>query len=166
MTKSILILATAISLSLTGCQNSKEEREKQPQDTTDAIAPKTVKTGTIPFIGIRNYFVKNTAKRVGFVKIETAEHFEAVFGMASISGAGGQPTKIDFSKQYVMAVIKPTTDLSTTLAPQTLERNAQGQLVLTYRYTTGEKQDYRLRPNFAIGVDKSETGTVILQEVQ
>ncbi len=163
MTKSFLTLAATISLFLTGCQNSKKESDKHPQDTTETIAPKV---GAIPFIGIENYFVKNTAKRIGFVKIETAEDFETVFGMAGSSGAGGQPTKIDFSKQYVMAVIKPTTDLSTTLAPKTLERNAKGQLVLTYMYTTGEKQNYSTRPNFAIGVNKSETGTVILQEVQ
>jgi uncharacterized lipoprotein NlpE involved in copper resistance len=167
MTKSFLTLATVISLLLTGCQNSKKEGDKQPQDAAE-IGTERFKVGPIPFTGIKNYFVKNTVKQVGFIKIETAENFNAIFGKANVSGAGaeGQPTKIDFSKQYVMAILKPTTDLSTTLVPKALERNAKGNLVLTYAYTTGEKQSYSTRPCFAIGVDKLETGTVILKEVQ
>jgi uncharacterized lipoprotein NlpE involved in copper resistance len=132
MTKSFLTLATVISLLLTGCQNSKKEGDKQPQDAAE--------------IGTERFKV----------------------GQANVSGAGaeGQPTKIDFSKQYVMAILKPTTDLSTTLVPKALERNAKGNLVLTYAYTTGEKQSYSTRPCFAIGVDKLETGTVIIHEVK
>ncbi len=166
MTKSFLTLATVISLLLTGCQNTKKESDKQKQDATEVKEEKAFKVGAVPFIRIENYFVKNSVKHVGLIKIETAENFETIFGRADISAPGGRPTQIDFSKQYVIAIIKPTTDLNTTLVPETLERNAEGELVLTYKYTTGEKQNYSTRPNFGIVVNKLETGTAIVHEVK
>ena len=64
-----------------------------------------MKATDIPFIVTKNYFTKNTVKRGGLEnpKIETKENFDGIFGAATTMN--GKPSEINFSKQYVIAVV-------------------------------------------------------------
>jgi hypothetical protein len=99
-------------------------------------------------------------------KIETAEKFNEIFGMATKMGKDGKPTEIDFSKQYVIAVILPETDLSTNVSPISLLKNTKNEITLNYKSVVGQKQSWTSRPNFAIIIDKKENGNVTLKEIK
>ncbi len=166
MIKQFLTIATVTSLILTSCQNNKKNNIENKQNSNEIEVKKDLKMLDIPFVMTKNYFVKNDVENIDNPKIETTEKFNAIFGIATTIGKDGKPTEIDFSKQYIIAVIKPETNLSTTLEPRTLQRNEKGEIILTYKYVTGEKQSYSTRPNFAIIVDKSENGDILLNEIK
>lgn len=153
----VIMLALAAGLFFAACKTS----------------DKTAKTGTenkkgmekVAYIVAKNYFVKNTVEEFGSPKIETAADFEANFGMATTMGADGMPTAIDFAKQFVIAVVLPSTDFSTKIEAVSLEKNAANELVFSYKVETGkEKQSYTMRPMLAIIVDKSASGKVVLKK--
>lgn len=79
-------------------------------------------------------------------------------------GAGGKPTPIDFSTQYVIAVIKSATANKTQLSPVSLKTTADGNIEFTYKIETGEKQSFTSKPSLAIIVDKTHDGNVVLVE--
>jgi hypothetical protein len=120
----------------------------------------------IAFTVAKNYFVNNTVTKLDNPKIETAEKFNKIFGMATTMGKDGKPTEIDFSKQYVIAVILPETDLSTNVSPISLLKNTKNEITLNYKSVVGQKQSWTSRPNFAIIVDKKENGNVTLKEIK
>lgn len=154
----LIVYITIIFLS--GCNNS----------TTYKTEPATAQTDTsaisIPFSIGKNYFVKNTIKSIDNPKIETAEKFFEVFGMATTMGPSGKPTEIDFSKQYVIAVLLPKTDLATTVAPIGLQRNAKGEITLLYKVVSGAQQTFTSRPQFIVIVNKTESGPITVREVK
>jgi hypothetical protein len=86
--------------------------------------------------------------------------------MATTMGKDGKPTEIDFAKQYVIAVILPETDLMTTVEPVSLQKNETGEITLTYKSVVGQKQTFTTMPNFAIIVDKTETGNITLKKIK
>ena len=48
--------------------------------------------------------------------------------MATVMGANGKPTPIDFNKQFVIAVINNETDISTSFTPIKLEKTEAKKL--------------------------------------
>jgi hypothetical protein len=120
----------------------------------------------IAFVVAKNYFVNNTVKKLDNPKIETAEKFNEIFGMATTMAKDGKPTEIDFSKQYVIAVVLPETDLSTNINLISLLKNNKNEITLNYKSVVGEKQSFTTIPNFAIIVDKKENGNVTVKEIK
>ncbi len=157
----------ANGLVLASCQSApKAEKEDTSPVAAAALVQKDTSTIEIPFIQAKNYFVKNTVKSLDSAKIETAEKFNSIFGMAATMNKEGKPTAIDFAKQYVIAVVLPETNLATSITPVRLQKDAEGQITLTYSVVSGEKQSFVVRPHFAIVVDKQETGNIILKEIK
>ena len=161
MIKKIITSAIIVGLSFTACQNIKNK-----QTPNEIEMQKKSKKKDIPFSVIKNYFVNNSVKKISNPKIETIEKFNEIFGMATTMGKEGKPTQIDFSNQYVIAVLKSETDLSTIIEPYNLQRNEKGEIVLSYKYKTGEKQSYSILAYFAIIVSKSEKGNIVLNEIK
>ncbi|MGB0887005.1 MAG: hypothetical protein ACPGSL_02680 [Vicingaceae bacterium] len=166
MIKHFIKIVTVTSLVLTSCKNDKKNNINKKENTTEKEIQKNFKMLDIPFSIAKNYFVKNDVENIDNPKIETAEKFNAVFGMTTTMDEDGKPTEIDFSKQYIIAIIKPETDLSTAIEPKSLQRNEKGEIVLTYKCITEKKQSYTTCPNFAIIVDKSENGNILLNEIK
>jgi len=106
----------------------------------------------VPYTEAKNYFVNNTVKEVPS-KITTKENFEKYFGMAAFMGKNGEPTAIDFDKQFVIAVVAPETDKATTLTAKSL-KSTDGQLVFSCLQEVGEQQSFTIRPLLLIVVDK------------
>lgn len=119
----------------------------------------------IVFIEIKNFFIKNTATKLFNPRIETQSEFDKIYGAATTMGNYGKPTFIDFSKQVVISVILNETDLETIIVPIALKKE-NNNLLLTYKKSLGKKQTYTSRPNFAILIDKSIKGRIILKELR
>lgn len=163
MVKSTFIIIMCVGLACSGCQDSGSGK------STSAAMPGTEAAVTltdVPFKQAENYFVKNTVKQLDNPKIETAEQFDAVFGMARTMSESSKPTAIDFSKEFVLAVILPETDTATSLKIQSVQKNEKGALVLRYERISGEKQSYTTVPFLAIIVDQAGYSGFVVQEEQ
>lgn len=154
-----------ISLMLTGllcgaCQSSNKnqtaEAEKQENILTESNIPYTVAEG---------YFQNNNVKQLPVAPITSQEEFDTMFGCAAVMGENGRPTPIDFSKSYVIAVSKPETEYPTELIPTSLKKDAQGNIVFTYRVVKdSQKRSYKMIPCTIIIVDNAHSGKIILNE--
>ncbi|MBQ7422347.1 MAG: hypothetical protein IJV27_09445 [Prevotella sp.] len=116
----------------------------------------------------KNYFYKQPAEgrngqeTLASLKITTEEEFSKHFGMATTMGEDGRPTEIDFTKQFVLAVVLPVIDMATEITPVKVEAKGDS-LFYTYDVTVGEKQSYSTQPLSIIILDKKyENHEVIL----
>ena len=120
----------------------------------------------VPFQEAENYFIKNNIKKIVSPIIRSQKVFEKIFGEAPVMGKNGEPTKINFKKQFVLVADKPETSYSTEMKCVSLKKNKVGNLVFTYEIKIGEKQTYTIRPFLLIVVDKKYMGKPILKEVR
>ncbi len=74
-------------------------------------------------------------------------------------GENGMPTRIDFAKQYVIAVLNPSTDMLTSLNMPTLSKNGN-IITLAYEEKVEGKQSYTMRPNLILVVDNQYQGEI------
>ena len=107
----------------------------------------------IPFEEVKNYFFRNNADIPESPVIDSSEQFDKLFGAAAFMGKDGQPTSVDFSKEFVIAIVNPVTDCHTELTPESL-RKVDDELVFTYRETIGEQQSWTMRPILLVKVDR------------
>ena len=107
----------------------------------------------IPFEEMKNYFFRNDADIPESPLIDSSEQFEELFGAAAFMGKNGQPTPVDFDREFVIAVVYPVVDFSVELAPESL-RLEDGELVFTYLEATGEQQSWTMRPVLLVKVDR------------
>ena len=114
----------------------------------------------VPYTELDHYFFKNGQDVPDNPKIDTEEAFATLFGMATVMGESGTPTPVDFSKEFVIAVVKPVTENETELEPESL-RMENGELVFTYDETVGERQSWTMRLVLLVKVSREyETETV------
>ena len=135
------------------------------EDSTGSADAITNAVNNIPFEEAKNYFVKNTFKADSLTapKIVTQKDFDAIFGMASTMSAQGKPTSIDFSKQYVIAVIQPATDKATTLKVESLTQK-ENDIILSYTKAEGEKQSFTTRPFLLLIVYNTYNGNIVVKK--
>lgn len=118
----------------------------------------------VPYRELKGYFVKNTFKgKLTNPKIANKRQFDRIFGMAATMGKGGQPTPVNFRKQYVIAVITPKTRQAITLMPRRLEKNVYGRLRFYVDMLTGNTQTFTTSPCLLIAVDRQHNGPVTLE---
>lgn len=163
MSKKLPLIKTALSFKLflfclwflSACQNSKTPRvENHPSKDSAWV--------NVSYQIAEHYFVRNTVQNIANPIIEKQEDFDALFGMASTMGKHGQASRIDFNKQFVIALILPETDSSSSMAPLALRKNQQGELHFDYQIIKGEKQTYTIRPCFMLLVDQKDQGKLVL----
>lgn len=120
-------------------------------------------TVAVPFEVANGYFVKNDVDPsiLKNGKISTESEFSSIFGAATVMGPNGKPTVIDFSKQYVVAIIGQETDSATTITPVGLEK-ANDKLTFIYDYTVGDKQSFTMKPVLIIVVDSDNKEDLVL----
>ncbi len=117
----------------------------------------------VPYTEAKNYFVKNTYA-IGSLKnpkITIREDFEHIFGTATTMGTDGFPTSIDFSKQYVIAIIPSSSFKRTTLTVNSLV-NDNREIKLYYKLTEGDLQSFESQPCLVLIVDNFHDGRVKL----
>ncbi len=119
-------------------------------------------SNNIPYTEAANYFVRNDAGDNIPVKIENEVTFNSYFGMAAVMGENGMPTNIDFTKQFVIAITLPETDIDTEITPVGLQKADNNKITYTYEVKHGEKRSYTTRPMSIIIVDKKYNGDISL----
>jgi hypothetical protein len=159
MIKNTILIAVA-SLSLTACQDASTGGGHSPrQDTALSTMPAAEPFTDVSYRRAENYFVKNTVKQLDNPKLETAEKFNAVFGLARTMSEGSKPTEIDFSKEFVIAVILPETEVETSIENVSVQKNEKGELLISYKVVSGQKQTFTTVPNLALILDKADYGS-------
>lgn len=165
MKTKIFIYGITLSTLIAGCNSNPKNNVGDETNNLPSTSQEKSMSKDISFSLAKNYFVKNTVKHLDDPKIETPEKFNEIFGMAATMNKDGKPTAIDFSKQFVIAVVKPETDLETTLTPVGIQKNQGNETVLTYKAIVGPKQSFTTRPIMIVIVDKPENGKVVLNEL-
>lgn len=117
----------------------------------------------VPYTEAHRYFVRNDLNGLPPAKITTQAQFDRCFGMATVMGPDGQPTEIDFTKQFVIAVSTPVTNRATRITPLSLRRGTDGNLTFSYKIKQGKEQTYSIQPLLLIVVDKKYEGSVSLE---
>lgn len=149
----IILLAIAMLLGMTACTGH----------STEATTVNEV-SSEVAFEIAKNYFFKNDQQIPASPKITTEEEFNKLFGMATVMGEDGKPTSIDFTKQFVLAIVLPVTDTATEINPVKVEAKSD-KLFYTYEVKSGEKQTYSIQPVSIIILDKQyEDNEVVLNE--
>lgn len=120
----------------------------------------------IPFKTAQHYFVRNDVVGLPPATITTPAAFENYFGMAAVMGANGQPTEIDFNKEFVICITVEPTDIDTNLSVISLKEDKSGQLVLRYKIDRGEKRTYTTQPLVLLIVDKKYEMPVKLEVIK
>jgi hypothetical protein len=129
----------------------------------------------IPFTVADHYFFRNDATIPADPLIADRATFDSLFGAAAVMGRNGMPTPIDFDTQFVIAVVRPITDIVTELVPVSLVfdsapgttpssgtdpdsglGSSSGTLTLTYHESLGERTSYSMRPLLLIIVNRSD----------
>lgn len=123
------------------------------------------KSKKVAYKAAQNYFVKNTVSEgvMVFPKITTEKEFEKFFGMAPLMGKGGQPTPIDFSKQYVIAVIDDLSYNPKGLDPVSLLKNGS-EITFTFKRESGGEGSAQFRRCLILIIDKKHEGNVIIKD--
>ena len=112
----------------------------------------------IGYIELRNYFVLNTMipKKAIRLVIDDQATFDRYFEAGPVMGLNGQPTHVDFGKQYVLAVVLPETNRATTVIPGEISQ-VDNTVVFNYMVRKGHKQSYQVVPFAAVAIDRPES---------
>ena len=161
-----ILFALAMLLTVTACTSNSTESATNNKGTEE-----------VAFEVAKNYFFKNGRSSENHpslledgrvvtdegntndqqipasLKITTEEKFNKLFGMATVMGGDGKPTSIDFTKQFVLAIVLPVTDTKTEIYPVKVEAKSDS-LFYTYEVKTGEKQTFSIQPVSIIILDK------------
>lgn len=97
----------------------------------------------VPYTLAKNYFVLNTVGDgpLSDPVITTRERFDSLFGMATSMYENGNPTPIDFNKQFVIALVGKVTDQPEQYTVKKVEQK-KSYLLVTCKVKTLKKQSY------------------------
>lgn len=121
----------------------------------------------IPYQSAKKYFVKNTSGQKDFIEkiITSQDEFDQIFGAATTMGQSGKPTPINFSKENVLALIYPKTNLEVQIIPISLQEKGQN-IVYSYKVTEGGQRSFMTIPNTIIIIQKPDSKKIIFQKVK
>ena len=139
MKKIIYAFATLLAVAACTTKSAEATAENTAEEVTFEVA--------------RNYFFKSGQVIPECPKITTEEEFHKLFGMATTMGEDGKPTAIDFTKQFVLAIVLPVTEFATEIRPVQVAEKGDS-LLYTYEVKTGEKQSFSIQPVSIIILDK------------
>jgi len=152
--KTFLLIAVFAATALTGCTS-----DQKPSAAT--VTESDNENSGITFELAKNYFFKNGQEIPSSPKIMTAEEFDKLFGTATVMGKDGQPTEIDFTKQFVLAIVMPVTKLATEITPVRLEEQGD-TLFYFYNAKLGQAQSYSIRPISLITLNRKYADKTIV----
>ena len=108
--------------------------------------------GPLPHKELHNYFYANNAGNTPPTKITSEDTFERYFGESAYMGKGGEPTKVDFGAQFVIALVLPETKYDTQILPQRLIKRGD-RITLYYKVRQGKARSFTIRPIYLVKVD-------------
>jgi len=122
-----------------------------------AMLATSCSTGTkvVQFTELKNYFYRSDApKGDQLLKLTTQEDFNKYFGEAAYMGTDGEPTKIDFNEDFVIAKVFPESNKSPEISNISLEKDGKEELILGYEVKEKSTQSFTIRPTFQIAVSR------------
>ena len=141
--KKLILLALPLAItSLIACGSGQSGSASTDSTATDSTATAGVVTtdSIVPYRLAENYL-----------------------GMAATMGQ--LPTEIDWSREFVIPIVLPSTDSSMEIIPVSLVRNTSGGLTLSYRLKQGiSHHGSEMRPFVAIIVSRDYLAPVTLQQ--
>ena len=123
-------------------------------------APESI---SVPFEEVEHFYSIDNVSSTVTRKIMDEATFDSMFGAAFTMEA--QQTPLDFTKEFVIAVVNPATDEKTTLTPVSLVKE-NDNLIFTYSEQIGEKVTYTSKPSLIIRVDKQYDAPLQVIKVQ
>ena len=141
MKKVLFVFAAMIALA--ACGNKQVVASAEGDEASNEVV----------FEVAKNYFFKKGQEIPSSPKITTAEEFGKLFGMATTMGEDGKPTSIDYTKQFVLAIVLPVTNLATEITPDRFEEKGD-TLFYFYDVKEGEAQSYSTQPISLVILDK------------
>ena len=108
--------------------------------------------GPLPHKELHNYFYANNAGNTPPTKITSEDTFERYFDESAYMGKGGEPTKVDFGAQFVIALVLPETKYDTQILPQRLIKRGD-RITLYYKVRQGKARSFTIRPIYLVKVD-------------
>jgi len=149
-----VFLAFAALLAFAACEEQKV--------TTPVAETTEVESKEVTFEVADNYFFNNDQQIPVSPKITSEEEFNKLFGVATTMGEEGNPTVIDFTKKFVLAIVLPVTSVETEIVPVKIVQQGDS-LFYTYEVKTGEQQTHSIQPISIVMLDKElENKEVIL----
>lgn len=144
-------------VALTACTG--RQSTEQDSDSISALSP-TI-TDSIPYRVAEGYFAASDALPT---TITSEEELNRYMGMATTMQQA--PTEIDWSREFVIPVVLPSTRISTEVAPCSLHKDREGHLVLVYKALEGKDlETSEIRPFLAIIVAREHLAPVrLIQE--
>lgn len=115
---------------------------------------------------MNNYFLKNNVVGISYPLITKQEEFSGLFGMAAVMGKDGAPTSVDFSKESVIAIVLPETNVSTEIIPLMGEKGAAQRLRMYYTVKRGEEMTSTMRPILLVKIKNKYREEVMPVEVK
>lgn len=137
-----IFLASVALLAMSACTSHSTDANKNNEETVE-----------VAYEVAKNYYFKKGQQIPASPKITSDDELDNLFGMATVMGKDGKPTSIDFTKQFVLAIVLPVTDTATEINPVKVEVKSDS-LFYTYEVKTGEKQTFSIRPVSIIILDK------------
>lgn len=161
--KSFLLITASLPLLMASCGN-KDKKAADSETSAPAQAPQKVE-----YLVAAPYFVKNGVEDGDkTVKITSQAEFDEFFGPAATMGEGGMPTPIDFSSQFVIAVINRISDRTVEIMPVSLTQKGK-DLILEYMVKSEPRGgDFLSRAALILIVDGSYAGykTVFVEKLE
>ena len=115
-----------------------------------------------------NYFFCNDAKQpADLLIIRSQAELEQYFGEAAFMGKGGEPSKIDFSKHFVVAKVLPVTNHSTHILLRRIKRSGDKCLILVWHIAVNDTSlAYSMQPMKLVVLDKKYERYQLLEKVE
>ncbi|MDD5862334.1 MAG: hypothetical protein PUD15_07225 [Prevotella sp.] len=111
--------------------------------------------GLVKSTEAQHYYYSNEAPDEDAVlKITNQSDFDRYFGEAAVMGKNGQPTKINWSRQMVIAKVLKTTNRCTEISNMQLRETGSHELTLSYCLHSKAPQSYSIKPMAMLIVDK------------
>ena len=124
---------------------------------------KEPETISVPFEKLEHYFSTTEVTSPTSRKIMDQDTFDNMFGYGAVMG--DQQAPLDFTKEFVIAILNPSTDEQTKLSPVSLEKKSDS-LVFTYNEKIGEKTSSISKPILLIRVDRQYDAPLQVIKVQ
>ena len=125
---------------------------------------KTTKPGVVnvPYTLAKLYNIKPNTIASEYVIAESAEQFEKLTYATAYMGENGQPTKIDFSKQFVVIIYQPQAKKGIVSVNKIVKSGKN--ITLQYSVTFGKTSPSPVNDNAILVIDKTYYGSISLKK--
>lgn len=112
----------------------------------------------VPYTPAKLYYIKPNTIATEYVIVESAEQFEKCTYATAYMGEDGQPTKIDFSKQFVLIINQPQAKKGVINVGKITK--TEKNVTVQYSVTFGKTTPTTINDNAIIIIDKAYYGNI------